>query len=384
MITGSRFKLYPQPPYLAPDIQPETITLPGFIGPGPSDNTMYVIDPAEAKQPYEFPYLPPYQNVSYAPAYPDTQGHFDYLPEDSREFMAAHTYAGLRMVMDIWQRYFGRPIRWHWQQDFERLEVVPQLNWPNAQSGYGYIEIGYRHTRHGERRPLCLNFDILAHEMGHAILFSELGITSEQGRTEHYLAFHETCSDLIALVSLLHFESVVTQTLAASEGNLYLDNELNRIGELSATEQLRFASHSIRLTDVDHPHVNPHDRGMPFTGAMFDILVHIFHFELSQRGLIPTKLEDYSYQIAENAQYDPELAQAFARYYHLHTTEFEQQLRAARDYLGRMLALVWVHLDPEGMQFADAAVLIGLAEQALSGGKYQHIVQECLEWRELI
>ena len=382
--SGTRFKLYPQPPYLAGHREPEIVVLSppvGALAAGPSDDFMYVVDPADAKEPYEFPYLPPYRGLVHAPAEPDTFGHFDYLSETSREFMAAHMYGGLRLVMDIWQGYFGRPIRWHWRDDFERMELVPLLDWPNAQSGYGYIETGFRFTRSGERRPLCLNFDILAHEMGHTILFSELGIPEQEERSAHYLAFHEACSDLIALISLLHFESVLSQVLAESQGNLYLDNELNRIGELSNTEQLRFASHAIKLTDVDHSGVNPHDQGAPFTGAVFDILVQVFLLELSARGLIPSDLAAWCDAVGEQTVDDPELAQAFAMYYQNQPEAFQSALRFARDFTGQLLSILWTHLNPNGMQFAEAAERLCQAEYALSGGRFQQAVQDSLQWR---
>ena len=60
---GTRFRVYPQPPYLPGYEQPETIwisTPPGQIAAGPSDPRMYVIDPVAAKEPYAFPILPPY------------------------------------------------------------------------------------------------------------------------------------------------------------------------------------------------------------------------------------------------------------------------------------------------------------------------------------
>ena len=52
------------------------------------------------------------------------------------------------------------------------------------------------------------------------------------------------------MIAVLHFDSVVDGLLRTSRGNIYLPNELNRIGELSDTEQLRIASHSLTLADV--------------------------------------------------------------------------------------------------------------------------------------
>ena len=52
------------------------------------------------------------------------------------------------------------------------------------------------------------------------------------------------------MIAVLHFDSVVDGLLRSTRGNLYLPNELNRIGELSDTEQIRVASHSLTMADV--------------------------------------------------------------------------------------------------------------------------------------
>jgi hypothetical protein len=231
----------------------------GSIGPGPTDDRMYVVDPIHKDQPYAFPDTPPYRQAVHPPVQPNEFGHFDHLDVNSRAFKAAHIYASLRRVLDIWEGYYDRPIDWHFQEQFDRLEVIPQLDWDNAQSGYGFIEAGHATSEDGVDHPFSLNFDVLAHELGHSIIFSEVGFPTEGADTTEFLGFHESASDMVALISVLHFNSVVDHLLSTTRGNLYTLNELNRIGELSDTDQIRVASNDYTMSDFSGGWKKVHD-----------------------------------------------------------------------------------------------------------------------------
>src|SRR6185503_11883664 len=135
---GTRFRLYPQSPILSSIHGPEVVWVSapaGSIGPGPSDHRMYVVDAIDKKTPYEYPYVPPYKGPRNPPVRPDAEGHLDYLTDSwSREFMAAHMYGTVRFVLDVWEKYFGGPIPWHFEEMQPRLELVPVIEWDNAHS----------------------------------------------------------------------------------------------------------------------------------------------------------------------------------------------------------------------------------------------------------
>src|SRR5919112_839422 len=105
---GTRFLVFPQP-YFVPGYEiPEVIwvsSAPDRIGPGPSDARAYVVDPVQSKDPYHFPYLPPYAGLRRAPAQAGPDGHFDHLAPSSREFLSAHAFACVRRVQDICESY---------------------------------------------------------------------------------------------------------------------------------------------------------------------------------------------------------------------------------------------------------------------------------------
>jgi hypothetical protein len=387
--TGTRFRLYPQPPVLEAIRGPETVWVSpaaGSIGPGPADDRMYVVDAIGKERPYDYPYMPPYRGPRHPPVQPGPGGHFDHLEPGSREFIAAHMYGTLRFVLDVWEKYFGGQISWHFADDYPRLELVPRVEWNNAQCGYGFIEAGDARPGAPDPLPFCLNFDVLAHEIGHAFLYSLLGTPPSRQTSAEFLAFHESAADCIAMVAVLHFDSVVDRLLRSTRGNIYLPNELNRIGELSETRQIRLASQSLTLDDVpdlrtpvaalSYPQI--HTMGLPLTGAVFDTLVEVFQEILVQEGLISRELDEISRQV-DAAPLD-EVQAGFDRAYAGRHDDFKAALLDARDYMGRCLSLAWSRLSWDLTIGKVAAALVS-ADGELTGGMGRRILLDSLLWR---
>ena len=384
--TGTKFLLFPQPPFLEPFHKPETVWVSpraGSVAPGPADDRMYVVDPLYKEKPYEFPYLPPYQGAVHLPVRPDAFGHFDYLNPDSREFKAAHMYGTLRRVLDIWEGYCGGRIDWHFQERFKRLELVPLLDWDNAQSGFGYIEAGHLASHEGNDVQFSLHFDVLAHELGHSIIFSRVGFPEENIDTTEFLGFHESASDLVALISVLHFDSVVDHLLRVSSGNLYTLNELNRIGELSKTEQIRIASNLSKMSDFLAGWTNVHDVAQPLTGGIFDIFVDVFELLLLERGLISERMWSLAEKVPGESVDENEIQWLFDQAYRGRHDAFKEVLLEARDYMGELLARAWRRLSPNDLTFARVGDALLAADRELTGGRYQTSIFENLDWREI-
>jgi hypothetical protein len=296
-------------------------------------------------------------------------------------------YGTLRFVLDVWENYFGGPLPWHFAADYERLELVPLVEWNNAHSGYGFIETGYARAPASEPQPFCLNFDVLAHELGHAFIYSLLGTPPADRVGAQYLAFHESAADCVAMIAVLHFDSVVDRLLARTSGNIYLRNELNRIGELSETEQIRLASQSLKLADVPDLRTpverltqpQRHDMSLPLTGAVFDVLVEVFQELIVEDGLISRELDDLSRQ--EEGGANEQLVQAgFDRAYAGRHDGFKAALLDARDYMGRCLAAAWRDLTWD-LTYADAAAALVAADARIARGAGRSIILESVLWR---
>lgn len=369
VVGGTRFRLFPQMPELVGFAQPETVRVsppPGTIAPGPFDGAMRVVDAVDKPAPYAFPYGPPYQGPVFPPAVAGADGHFDHISVNSRQFLAAHMYGSVRFVLDIWEAYLGRQVAWYDPGDGFVVELVPQVDWDNAHAGIGFIETGGRVNQAGQYRSFALNFDVLAHEVGHTLLFSEMGVPSLESLTPEFLAFHESMSDLVALVSVLHFESILADLVDGTGGNLYVLNWLNRIGELSHSEQIRVASNDavmahfadLRLTpegewiDPTGQGRKAHDLAQPLTGAIFDCLVEVYQDGLAQRGLIPPDMDPRGWDRESVAASLRRFQTTYADAMSHHRALFIESLIDARDAIGFALAIAWLRMSSAHFTFA--------------------------------
>jgi hypothetical protein len=393
---GTRFRLFPQAPYRATTLSaPEIVHIsspPGAIGPGPEDDRIYAVDPVGKRDPYgiafnpygrPFLYLPPWQGPIYPPAMPSPDGHFDHLEIGTPEFEMAHVYGCVRFVLDVWERYLGRPVRWHFSPAYRRLEILLLPAWDNAHAGWGFMEVGAYTTEEGELRPFSLNFDTIAHELGHLIIYSEVGLPPTAAGEAEYFGFHEAAADLTALVAALHFDSVVRHLLEMTRGNLYTFNELNRFAELGPNEQIRIAGTDIKMSAFALGWSDEHDLSEPLTGALFDIFVDIFHESLLERGLISPEVEDLADQVQYVPEYEPLIQAHFDEAYGRDPAGFEEALVDARDLLGRALAETWRRLPPYNLRYGEVAAVLLDADLDLTGGRYQRLVRNNLLWREI-
>ncbi|MEL7526272.1 MAG: hypothetical protein AAFN16_10905 [Pseudomonadota bacterium] len=381
---GTRFLIYPQVPHVAGYEKPETVwisTPPGEIKAGPADRRMYVVDPLFEKPVYEYPYQPPFVGDSFPPAEAGPDGHFDHLDPQSREFVCAHVFATIRRVLDIWESYLGHEIIWHFAQTYERLEIIPQVNWHNAQSGYGYMEFGIERGDRESAYPYALNFDVIAHEFGHALIFAEMG-TPTSAASRQYFGYHESVSDLIALISLLHFDSVLDRLLRSTNGNLLTMNELNRIAELAGDKQIRTASNDRKMSTVSDA---VHDLSKPFTGAIFDTLVELYHRDAVDRGLVDLPKEVSHDRLFELDHHEIELiGTRFAEAYAARSFLLKSTLENARDLLGSAIARSWSSLDPNTLNYAVAGAAIADQFDEMGAPDAGDILMENLEWREIV
>ncbi len=379
--TGARFRLFPN--YAEGFAEPEVVELSlpvGMVRAGPSDPWMYTVIPVEKAGPYDPPrYSPPYQGAVHQPAMPGPDGNFDHIPVETEQFLAAHLYGTARWTLDIWEHYLGRRVVWWDAEIHPQLELITMVQWANAQSGPGFLETGRQVNRFGRTAPYCLNYDVIAHETGHAILFSQIGVPRPDQVSVPFLAFHESFADLVALIGVLHFHSVCTRLLEQTDGNLYVLNLVSRIGETSDTEQIRRADNVATMDDVAEislapdgtwidptgRHRNQHAIAEPLTGAIFDILVEIYQDGLVRRRLIAPNWDPRGWSRDEvNTAMDRihgESARAFARF----TRGFYAALTDARHIVGQCMAHVMLTLHPETLTFGRVAARFLEAAAAL-------------------
>ena len=390
---GTRFLLFPQPRFLDEFQEPEVVEVSspaGTVGPGPSDERMYAVYPVGKRAPYGIGgspeagmYLPPWKGAIRPPAVPDEEGHFDHIHPDDPAFEAAHLFGAAHFTLDVWERYFGRAIPWHFRRDYERLELSVLPTFDNAYVGWGFIETGAA-EHDGDLRPFSLNFDIIAHEVGHAIIYSEVGLPSPgHADNSEYYGFHESAADQVALIAAMHFDSVIDDLLESTHGNLYTLNKLNRFAEISSYKQIRIAANDRVLSEFARGWSSEHDLSEPLTGAMFDILVDVFHERLLVHGVIPPEMEDLSDRLEGYPHYGAVMQALFDRRYAMNPEGFRLALLEARDYLGTYLADAWRLLDPDMLTYLGVGRALEEVDRAITGGEFLPIIRGNFRMREI-
>jgi hypothetical protein len=394
---GTRFRLFPA--YAAGYAEPETVQVslpPGTIGPGPSDASMYAVHPLRKDAPYDPPgYQPPFRGPTYPPAVPSPQGHFDHIPLEAPQFLAAHLYGTIRHTLDIWEYYMRRRVVWWHAPAIPRLELIPYVRWENAHSGPGFIEMGEKSNLAGREQPFCLNYDVVAHETGHAILFSMIGVPEESAVTEAFLAFHESFSDLIALIGVMEIPSVTRRLLAQTGGNLYVLNLVNRIGAYSDTQQVRLASNIKTMADVTGLYMttdgtwhdptgqnrNQHAIAEPLTGAIFDCLVELYQDGLAARGVIPPEADARGWTRTEVERAMATLHRTSAASFARFAPAFHAALDDARHVVARCMAHVILTVRAETLGYPIVVARFLEAAAALGGRRHLSALLDHFLWR---
>ncbi|MBB3561521.1 hypothetical protein FHX06_002848 [Rhizobium sp. BK512] len=375
---GTRCWIFPQPPFILGYEQPDRVLLsilPDEIGDGPSDILMYVADPLFDKEPYGFSGFPPYRGPRRRSVRSGPDGHFDSLDPRSRDYLGVHAYACVHFVLDVWRNYLARPMHWFFSDYYSRLEIVPFVRWNNAHAGFGFIELGCSEAG-GEESPYALNFDTIAHEIGHLVTLSQMGLPDSLSRDADFFPFSEAISDSISLISFLHFESAIDRLLRRTKGNLLLYNELNRFAETSPETQIRLATNFRRMSQVT---TEAHDRSLPFLGAIFDTIVELYHRELVASGCADHRLLSVNLRDLTQDEFDW-FRQTTAEAFRDKPLFFKLALIKARDSVGGAIGAALHKLDPGAMRLGDAALAIVSAADIRAAAQ----LEENFVWREII
>jgi hypothetical protein len=204
--------------------------------------------------------------------------------------------------------------------------------------------------------------------------------TTAAAETPDYSGFHESSGDLTAIICAMHFNTLVDRLLANTYGDLFTVNELDRVGELSADSQIRIAFNYARMSEVGN---EPHDRSLPLTGAIFDILVEVYQKRLVAKGLISQDLAKRSMMDFQHQDVLAKLQKEFKAAHAGHEDGFKAALLEARDYLGSLLAQTWGSLEPDHLSYRDVVRGLLAADRMVDDGKNQDTIRACFAWRQI-
>jgi hypothetical protein len=289
-------------------------------------------------------------------------------------FEAAHIFGGVRFTLDVWEGYIGQPLVWHFRARTDRLEISLLPEWDNAQYGYGFLEAGSQLDELGRALPFSLDFDVIAHEVGHAIIYAILGVPRIGTEYPEYVGFQESFSDCVSLIAAMHFPSVIDQVLDQTHGNLYRTNRLARFSESSTQSQIRSANNTHTMAEFVHGWTNEHALSQPLTGAIFDILVDIFHESLVRRGLITPDVENLADLAEIDTRFTAALQSEFDRAFFANPDGFCQALLDARDTVGHYLAETLWELGADFLDYGDVARTMLMVDRIETRGTYSRIL----------
>lgn len=217
----------------------------------------------------------------------DSNDDFLFDPDQNpAEFDAVHTFTVIRQVLTMYRRALNRngvTENFNWQWGPEPISVYPRAG-KDANAYYTRVEKSLRffyfHPGGDESKPLvytCRSFDIVAHELGHAIIDSlRPGYwTSWHPQTG---GLHESFGDLTAIFTMLAQLDQCDAIIAESKGDLHAKMFFPAVAEqfgeaLGRTTGLRNADNDLKLSEVSN---EVHDISKVFTGAVYDILADIF------------------------------------------------------------------------------------------------------------
>jgi hypothetical protein len=206
-------------------------------------------------------------------------------------FDAVHAFAVARMVLTMYERILRRPVPWQWNSpaNTDPINLFPHAG-VTQNAYYSRTEKALKFfyfTKPGDPPGspyiyTCKSLDIVAHEMGHAVLDGLkpqwIGVLGNSPQTG---GLHESFGDLtsifLALSQLDQVEAVIAQTKSSLHDKTFLSDLAEQFGlALGRPNGLRNADNDLKLSEVG---TEVHAISQVFTGAMYDILADIFAFE---------------------------------------------------------------------------------------------------------
>ncbi len=218
---------------------------------------------------------------------PNSNNDFVFSPaQNPMEFDAVHTFSVVRQVLTNYRRALNRnnvTQNFDWQWGPEPISVYP---WAGIEPNAYYsrseraLRFFYFRPNGDESAPFiytCRSFDIVSHEVGHAVLDSLRPgyLDSEHPQTG---GLHESFGDLTTIFTMLAQMDQCETIIAESKGNLHAKTFFPVLAEqfgesLGRTAGLRNADNDLKMSQVSNA---VHDISKVFTGAVYDILSDIF------------------------------------------------------------------------------------------------------------
>ncbi len=222
----------------------------------------------------------------------------------SPQFQAAQVYTTMVTALNFIQKVSGQPILKNWAAT-HNLVAIPRAG-QQLNAYYDRTSLRFFYYMDQPRNNIvygCESVDVVAHELGHAVL-DALRPDFWSTTSLEIFALHEAFGDIVAMLTVLQFDQVVQKVLQETGGDLRKSNVATRIaeelggaiyavsgGRLGGNNYLRNAANELEYVEPEslptHPSgeglaKEPHNFSRVFTGAWYECVVEIFQRELSK------------------------------------------------------------------------------------------------------
>lgn len=216
------------------------------------------------------------------------------FPSNTNEGRAANVFTTVTNTLNMMKKYSNKPlVRW---AGTKNLAVLPMAgtdfnafyNRMTMQFFFAYDPIAKAPVFTSE------SSDIVAHELGHAILDSYRPDTWGVASLEIW-SFHEAFADVVALLAIMQHEEILKHALQENKGQLRVQSVMSRLAETMGSAIYNLTGgqggrpkNYLRTTINDFKYVNPgtlpkeaphnelaaecHSFGRVFLGAFYDIM----------------------------------------------------------------------------------------------------------------
>jgi hypothetical protein len=192
---------------------------------------------------------------------------------------AIHTYATIRLVINLFEDFFERPIHWSWWKHGggDPLLIKIRSNDINARyiEDQKCIELDNYGTK-DNRIHSCRSVDLIAHETGHAILDCFLPHLNK-GNAETK-GIGEAFCDLAGMFMVLSQFDLCEYVIEETKGDLTQSSILSlfAVGYGSAENQFKEIRNAINTYTYQHEAWSPYDHSQVLVAALYEILVELF------------------------------------------------------------------------------------------------------------